>query len=109
MRRLLVLCGIIAAGALFLGRVHAQKPAVDQWPNYQANSNFSPLTAGNRCRTTPLSHAALTGTGAACANKSAGADNDSAVAAVPRRKSRRLLTTPPLTGQCGRFADDRQK
>jgi len=44
MRRLLVLCGIIAAGALFLGRVHAQKPAVDQWPNYQANSNFSPLT-----------------------------------------------------------------
>jgi quinoprotein glucose dehydrogenase len=43
MRRILVLSGLVCT-ALFIGRVHAQKPALEQWPNYQHNSNYSPLT-----------------------------------------------------------------
>ena len=44
MRRMLVLGSLACAMVLSLGRLHAQKPPVDQWPNYQYNSNFSPLT-----------------------------------------------------------------
>ena len=35
-----VTCGVFVA----LARLSAQKPPTDQWPNYQHNSNFSPLT-----------------------------------------------------------------
>ena len=43
MRRI-VLAGCAGIVALSLGRVQAQKPTAAQWPNYQHNSNFSPLT-----------------------------------------------------------------
>src|ERR1043166_3786895 len=43
MRRILVLSGLVVT-ALFIGRVHAQKTKLEQWPNYQHNSNYSPLT-----------------------------------------------------------------
>src|SRR5580765_9013054 len=43
MRRILVLSGLVIT-ALFIGRVHAQKTTLEQWPNYQHNSNYSPLT-----------------------------------------------------------------
>ena len=43
MRRIIVLAGL-ALIALSIGHVQAQKPAGEQWPNYQYNSNFSPLT-----------------------------------------------------------------
>src|SRR4051812_18855784 len=38
-----LLSGVCVA-ALFSLHVWAQKPPADQWPNYQNNSNFSPLT-----------------------------------------------------------------
>src|SRR5256885_11850608 len=43
MRRI-VLAGFAGVVALSIGRVQAQKPPAGQWPNYQHNSNFSPLT-----------------------------------------------------------------
>ena len=46
MRRFLV-AGLVCAGVLSLSRLEAQRPAAvpaEQWPNYQQNSNFSPLT-----------------------------------------------------------------
>ena len=43
MRRILVPSGLVVAIALSIG-VQAQRVPADQWPNYQHNSNFSPLT-----------------------------------------------------------------
>src|SRR2546430_15697821 len=51
MRRILVVSGLAFGIALSIGRVNAQRTpqaapeaAAEQWPNYQQNSNFSPLT-----------------------------------------------------------------
>ena len=44
MRRILGSALCAAAIAASFVRVDAQKPAADQWPNYQNNSNFSTLT-----------------------------------------------------------------
>jgi len=44
MRRVLALSALVCALALRAGSMQAQKPLADQWPNYQFNSNFSPLT-----------------------------------------------------------------
>jgi len=43
MRRI-VLAGVAGVVALSIGQVQAQKSPAEQWPNYQHNSNFSPLT-----------------------------------------------------------------
>jgi glucose dehydrogenase len=43
MRRV-ILAGVAAVVALSTGRLQAQNPPAEQWPNYQHNSNFSPLT-----------------------------------------------------------------
>jgi len=43
MRRVVVAV-FVCAQAVLCGRLDAQKPPADQWPNYQYNSNFSPLT-----------------------------------------------------------------
>src|SRR5947207_8590791 len=51
MRRILAVAGLTLGIALSIGRVDAQRTSqaasrapVEQWPNYQHNSNFSPLT-----------------------------------------------------------------
>jgi glucose dehydrogenase len=44
MRRLAALAAVTCALSVALANVDAQKPPADQWPNYQHNSNFSPLT-----------------------------------------------------------------
>ena len=43
MRRIIVF-GLACAAVVSLGSVTAQRVPADQWPNYQHNSNFSPLT-----------------------------------------------------------------
>jgi quinoprotein glucose dehydrogenase len=44
MRRILIVCVLVLVAVLALARVHAQKTPAEPWPNYQHNSNFSPLT-----------------------------------------------------------------
>jgi glucose dehydrogenase len=44
MRRIAAIAGVTCVVSVALARVSAQKPPADQWPNYQHNSNFSPLT-----------------------------------------------------------------
>jgi glucose dehydrogenase len=44
MHRIVLVSALAIGFALSFGRVNAQKPPADQWPNYQYNSNFSPLT-----------------------------------------------------------------
>src|ERR1043165_9894329 len=44
MRRIAIIATLICIAALSLARLQAQKPPADQGPNYQQNSNFSPLT-----------------------------------------------------------------
>src|SRR5437879_5255326 len=44
MRRILIVCVPVFVAVLALTRVHAQKTPAESWPNYQHNSNFSPLT-----------------------------------------------------------------
>src|SRR5215212_5198208 len=44
MRRLAAIAAVTCALSVALARVDAQKPPADQWPSYQHNSNFSPLT-----------------------------------------------------------------
>jgi quinoprotein glucose dehydrogenase len=47
MRRTLIAFGLVGVTVLAIGHLRAQGPAnvpADQWPNYQHNSNFSPLT-----------------------------------------------------------------
>src|SRR3954466_8475118 len=43
-RCILVSTVVVTAMVGSLSRVAGQKPAPDQWPNYQHDSNFSPLT-----------------------------------------------------------------
>ena len=44
MRRILIVCVPVFVAVLALARVQAQKTPAESWPNYQHNSNFSPLT-----------------------------------------------------------------
>ena len=44
MRRILIVCVPVLVAVLALARVQAQKTPAESWPNYQHNSNFSPLT-----------------------------------------------------------------